>query len=336
MDTHEELMRAAKAGECEVVSRILDADSSLADTRDHHGWTLLCHAALNGHTELVRLLIERGADVRLNQPIHYAGQRGHREICRLLVDAGAVDHLVGSENKDAVAAYRAMYRFDAEGLRDLLGKRPELARVRHAGGSTMLHEAAVNGAVEVLRVLLQAGVDPDAKNDRGQTALDRAVTHNQIAAATCLIDSGAACDILTAVKCGAAQKTAGMIDADASLTQTRDADGRSLLQAAMMLGHKAVVRLLLARGVEDPKGLGRQFCDGAVFENDNMVGTLFRDVNLAGSVFQNVNLRDAVFHYLNLGDVSIDYANISGLRIFGVEVGPLVEAELARKRGDSH
>ncbi len=47
----------------------------------------------------------------------------------------------------------------------------------------------------------------------------------------------------------------------------------------------------------------------------------------------NVNLNNAVFYYLNLGDVSIDYANIHGLKIFGVEIGPLVEAELARKRG---
>ena len=93
MDTHKKLIRAAQTGEPEVIASILDADPSLVDTRDHHGWTLLCHAALNGHTDLVRLLIQRGADARLNQPIHYAGQRGHKEICRLLVDAGAVDHL---------------------------------------------------------------------------------------------------------------------------------------------------------------------------------------------------------------------------------------------------
>ncbi|HEV2949975.1 MAG TPA: ankyrin repeat domain-containing protein [Gemmataceae bacterium] len=334
MDTREELIRAAKAGQSEVMSGILDSDSSLVDTRDQHGWTLLCHAALHGHTEVIRLLIERGADVRLNKPIHYAGQRGHREICRLLVDAGAVDHLVGSENEQAVAAYRAMYRFDAEGLEDLLGKKPELAQVRQVGGSTMLHEAATHGAIQIMKVLIQAGAELDAKNEAGQTALDRAVIHNQIEAARFLIDRGAVTDILTAVKCGAAQKVAQMIDSDASLLQTRDPDGCSLLQAAMMLGQKELVSQLLGRGALDPKGLGRQFCDGAVFENRSMAGTLFRDVNLSGAVFQNVNLSNAVFHYLNLGDASIDYANINGLKIFGVEVGPLVEAELARKRGD--
>ncbi len=333
MDTHEELIRAAKAGESQVISGILDFDSSLVDTRDQHGWTLLCHAALHGHTELVRMLIERGADVRLNKPIHYAGQRGHREICRLLVDAGAIDQLVDSDNKEAVAAYRAMYRYDAQELGALLAKQPELAKIKQVDGSTMLHEAAINGAVQVMKVLVQAGAALDAKNDKGHTALDRAVIHNQIDAARFLIDRGAVCDILTAVKCGAAQKVAQIIDSDASLLQTRDPDGRSLLQAAMMLGHKEIVGMLLGRGAPDTKGLGRQFCDGRVFENANLAGTLFRDVNLSGAVFQNVNLSNAVFHYLNLGDASIDYANIHGLKIFGVEVGPLVEAELARKRG---
>jgi ankyrin repeat protein len=335
MDTHEQLLRAAKSGDLEVLAGILDAHPSLVDTRDPHGWTLLCHAALNGHTELLRLLLQRGADARLNQPIHYAGQRGHQEICRLLVDAGAVDQLVDSENGDALAAYRAMYRYDAQGLGELLRKQPALAQVRQVDGSTLLHQAATHGAIEVMHVLLQAGAEVDAKNKKGQTALDRALTHNQIDAARLLIDRGAVCDILTVVKCCVTGRLAPMVDADPSLLAATDADGRSLLQTAMLLGHKEVVRWLLARGVADPKGLGRQFCAGAVFEHDNLAGTLFRDVNLSGAVFQNVNLRNAVFHYLDFGDVSIDYANINGLKIYGVEVGPLVEAELARKRGES-
>lgn len=232
-----------------------------------------------------------------------------------------------------MAACRAMYRFDARELEALLAKRPELAQIRQVDGSSMLHEAAINGAVEVMKVLVQAGAALDAKNEKGHTALDRAMIHNQIDAARFLIDRGAACDILTAVKCGAAQHVARLIDSDPSLLQTSDLDGRSPLQSAMMLGHKEIVTLLLARGIEDPKGLGRQFCAGKVFEHANLAGTLFRDVNLSGAVFQNVNLSNAVFHYLNLGDVSIDYANIHGLKIFGVEIAPLVEAELARRRG---
>jgi ankyrin repeat protein len=333
MDKREELIRAAKAGERDVITGILDSDSTLIDTADRHGWTMLCHAALAGHTELVRMLIGRGADVRLNQPIHYAGQRGFREICRILVDAGAVDHLVKSKDPEAVAAYRAMYRYDAQGLSELLGKRAELVRDRQVDGSTMLHEASTNGAVEIVELLIRSGVEIDARNGRGQTALERAIIHNQMGAARLLIEQGAACDVMTAVKCGATEKVARLIDSDGSLVAATDANGDTLLRAAMTLGHKEIVALLLDRGASDPKGLGRQFRDGGVFENKRMAGTLFRDVNLAGCVFQNVNLKDSAFHYANLGNVSIEYANIEGLRIFGVEVLPLVEAELARRRG---
>ncbi|HEV7226526.1 MAG TPA: ankyrin repeat domain-containing protein, partial [Pirellulales bacterium] len=188
MDEHEELIRAAKAGDSAVIARLLDSGASLIDTRDNNGWTLLCHAALNGHTALARLLIGRGADVRLNQPIHYAGQRRHKEICCMLVDAGAVDHLVDSKDERAAAAYRAMYRFDAQGLAPILENQPDIARVRQVDGSTMLHEAATNGAIDIVRSLVQAGAELDAKNDRGQTPLDRAIIHNQLDAGRLLID----------------------------------------------------------------------------------------------------------------------------------------------------
>src|SRR5260370_40727205 len=93
-------------------------------------WSQRSTGAWKGHPELVRLLLQRGADACLNQPIHYAGQRGHKEICQLLVDAGAVDQLVDSENVDALAAYRAMYRYDAQRLGELLRKQPALVQVR--------------------------------------------------------------------------------------------------------------------------------------------------------------------------------------------------------------
>jgi ankyrin repeat protein len=331
VDCREELIRAAKQGESGVVAELIDADPSLVNCRDGNGWTPLCHAALNGHTDVVRLLLGRGGDAHLNQPIHYAGQRQHKEICRLLVDAGAVDHLVNPDAPNTVAVVRAVYRYDAEALASLLEKQPDFVRLRQVDGSTMLHAAATNGAIDVVRVLVEAGAELDAANDRGQTPLNRALSHSQTEVGRFLIESGAACDVTTTVQCGAAQRVAQMLETDASLLAAKDPEGRSLLQLAMMFGQKEVVSVLLDRGIDDPKGLGRKFRDGIVFENDSLAGTLFKNVNLRGSVFQDVNLRDSVFYYLDLGNVSIDYANISGLRIFGIEIEPLVQAERARK-----
>jgi ankyrin repeat protein len=249
------------------------------------------------------------------------------------VEAGAIDHLVDSQDPPALEAYRAMYAYDAAKLGQLLRDQPRLVQVRQNNGSTLLHEAAANGAPEIVTLLIDAAIEIDARNNEGQTALDRAISHNQIDAARQLIDSGAACDVFAVARCGATHRLGLMLDSDASLANATESGGLSVLRAAMMLGQKEVVRLLLGRGAADPAGLARQFCDGKMFDNQKLAGTLFRNVNLAGSVFQNVNLRNSIFHYLDLRDVTIDYAGIDGLRIFGVEVAPLVEAELARRRG---
>jgi ankyrin repeat protein len=42
---------------------------------------------------------------------------------------------------------------------------------RSQNGSTSLHEASKNGALEVARLLLEYGADIEAKDDRGMTAL---------------------------------------------------------------------------------------------------------------------------------------------------------------------
>ena len=58
-----ELIEAAKQGDLESVRGILQSNKGLATQRDESGATPLHYAALNGHRPIVRLLIERGADI---------------------------------------------------------------------------------------------------------------------------------------------------------------------------------------------------------------------------------------------------------------------------------
>jgi len=66
----------------------------LATTRDGRGDQPIFHAARNGDTEIVRLLIEHGADVNAandfgHTVLYCAGGHGHVETLRLLLEAGA-------------------------------------------------------------------------------------------------------------------------------------------------------------------------------------------------------------------------------------------------------
>lgn len=80
------------------------------------------------------------------------------------------------------------------------------------------------------------------------------------------------------------------------------------------------------------------------FEDENMNGFTFRnvalsraeftDVNLSGANFRNVNLSGATLRDVNLSHVTIDEACVEGLVIWGVEIRPIIEAELARRRAE--
>tara|TARA_Y100001970_G_scaffold36092_1_gene44617 strand:+ start:359 stop:1027 length:669 start_codon:yes stop_codon:yes gene_type:complete len=106
--------------------------------------TALHYAAYEGHTEIVKLLLDAGADkdvmVFLAQtPLHWALMEGHTEIVKLLLDVGARAHGIG-------------------------------------GYETPLHVAARDGHTEIVKLLLDAGadVDVDVYDDNWCTPLEYA------------------------------------------------------------------------------------------------------------------------------------------------------------------
>src|SRR3954447_17161296 len=71
----------------------------------------------------------------------------------------------------------------------------------------------------------------------------------------------------------------------------------------------------------------------ADFSGQDLRGSHFRDVDLRDSRFHDVDLSGAVLRGLELHHVEID-GDIQGLTINGVQVGPLIEAELDRRYPD--
>jgi ankyrin repeat protein len=92
------LIRAAERGHVSIVRRLLETDV-VVDHVNRLGWTALLEAVILGdggprHTEVVRLLVEGGADVDLADangvtPLAHARDGGHDAIVALLEPAGA-------------------------------------------------------------------------------------------------------------------------------------------------------------------------------------------------------------------------------------------------------
>jgi ankyrin repeat protein len=87
------LMTAAYAGHTNVVNLLIDSGASVKLSADD-GASALHWASLNGHLEIVKVLIDSGADVNVRRgadgpaPLHMAINSGHDSIALLLINAG--------------------------------------------------------------------------------------------------------------------------------------------------------------------------------------------------------------------------------------------------------
>jgi ankyrin repeat protein len=136
------VLEAAAAGRAERLRELLDADPDAIRERTSEGFTTLGLAAFLGGPDVVRLLLERGADPDDDadnrfgvRPVHAASAAHDRETMRLLLEAGA------DPNQ------------------------------RQQGGFVPLHEAAHSDDAEMARLLLDHGADPALAADDGRDAI---------------------------------------------------------------------------------------------------------------------------------------------------------------------
>lgn len=108
---------AAHTGDLERVRELLDQDPSLANRAGDHGGyylgggTPLKNAAATGRMEIVRLLLERGADPNLPEEqiapkghaLYSAVYNGHYEIAKLLLERGAYPSPPVESSADALS-----------------------------------------------------------------------------------------------------------------------------------------------------------------------------------------------------------------------------------------
>ena len=99
-EPNKEIIKAAKSGHLERVKLLLAAHPELIHARDSDGSTPLHCATWKGHTEVVALLLDAGADVNARNsnehwgttPLHAAAHANQAIIAQMLIDHGADLH----------------------------------------------------------------------------------------------------------------------------------------------------------------------------------------------------------------------------------------------------
>ncbi|XP_070161401.1 ankyrin repeat and SAM domain-containing protein 1A [Polyergus mexicanus] len=216
MGKDQELLEAARSGNVTVVEKILGQRAKRsgplaslrrgpgANVQDASGYSALHHAALNGHRDVVRLLLQYEAstnvvDAKGSSPLHLAAWAGDAEIVRLILSQGPSVPKVNLATKD---------------------------------NETALHCAAQYGHTEVVAQLLQYGCDPSIRNSRGESALDLAAQYGRLETVELLVRTHP--ELIESLR-----------NSSSSLIFPH-----TPLHLASRNGHRAVVEVLLAAGVD--------------------------------------------------------------------------------------
>ena len=220
------LNRAAYRGHLEIVKLLLDRGADTA-VFDEDGDTPLMNAIYDGHIEVARILLDRGADHAIANkhgyaPLSSAAYWGHLEIVKLLLDRGADTAVVDEDGNTPL-----MYAIDdghIEVARILLDRGADHAIAKNHGYAP-LSIAAYKGHLEIVKLLLDRGADTAVVDGDGNTPLMCAIHDGHIEVARILLDRGA----------------------DHAIAKNH---GYAPLSSAAYWGHLEIVKLLLDRGAD--------------------------------------------------------------------------------------
>ena len=222
-----EFLDAAALGDVSVVR--LFVEGGMPIDASFGGWTALHEAARNGHLEVVEYLAGEGADVLAvtesgRSVLDMALQGGHAEVVLFIPRAAraTLDHL-GIAYTDSAFVFAAWF-----------------------------------GRLAVVKLFVAAGMDLEARDEDGYTALHCAVNFNQLSVVAFLVGAGADLEardkynwtvLSSAAWRGYLEIVEYLVGAGASLTAT-DEYGNTALHRAAEDGHLEVVEFLVSAGAD--------------------------------------------------------------------------------------
>ncbi|XP_025757110.1 ankyrin repeat and SAM domain-containing protein 1A isoform X9 [Oreochromis niloticus] len=205
---------------------------------DSTGYTPLHHAALNGHSEVVEVLLRNEAltniaDNKGCYPLHLAAWKGDEHIVKLLIHQGPSHPKLNEQNND---------------------------------NETPLHCAAQYGHSQVVRLLLEELTDPTMRNNKFETPLDLAALYGRLEVVKLLLSAHPnllSCNTKKHTPLHLASRNGHLpvveVLLDAGMDINYETEKGSALHEAALFGKTDVVQKLLCAGIDvnivDQKGL---------------------------------------------------------------------------------
>ncbi|XP_015759142.1 PREDICTED: transient receptor potential cation channel subfamily A member 1 homolog isoform X2 [Acropora digitifera] len=225
---------AASKGNLTAVRELLQCDGIKIDQKDASRSTPLHCAAADGAVEVVKALLDAGADVtaRDNEertPIHLACTDNKIDTVQVLFEhvensenGYDISDMLEGKNKEGETALHAAVKGGCLDIVKLCLDKGAKVRARRGNLAHPLHIAAINGHVKIAACLIEHNANIEARNALHETPLHKAAASNKREMVEFLLEKGADIECL-------------------------DKDKYTPLLIAASRGHTAVVELLLKR-----------------------------------------------------------------------------------------
>ena len=186
---NDNIYKAAGRGDTRAVAAYLGRGADI--NKRSGGVTLLDGAAINGKPDIVRFLLQKGADpnVRNQQgrpPVYYAIIWRHPDVVKLFVESGMNLHV--RDNYGETLLHLAS-QGDASDVRLLVGHGLHV-NVLDKSGDTPLFSAAATDNAPVAAELIKLGAHVTARSINGWTPLHVAAFSDSVRVASLLISHG--------------------------------------------------------------------------------------------------------------------------------------------------
>jgi len=198
-DELSKLLKSCGKGDTATVKALLDSHKFDLSCMDDEGNTPLHWAAVGGHVDICKMLLDHGADEEVKSrdgftPMHSVAQEDHKDVLKLLLDRGAkVDVPNGEDNNNTTLHYAACW--GAVQCCKLLLASGAAVDAKALDRSTPLSFASEKGHTAIARMLIEAGATLEGKNDPeekgGATPLLLAAHNGQIEVVKLLLEKKA-------------------------------------------------------------------------------------------------------------------------------------------------